>query len=111
MSLNSIDNEILNSLCSDYCEIVRQINELSEKKESLKKQIIAEMPSKREITTRFKVYKIQQLIVTTSLESAKALGCTIIKENVDKKALERLYEEGVDVPDVRLSEWVRVVEK
>lgn len=108
--MNPADHDILNSLCTDYYDTVKQIDALSERKEALKKQILAKMPNKRETTPRFKVYKIQKLIISTSLESAKALGCTIMKEDVDKKALERLYEEGVDIPDVRLSEWVRVVE-
>lgn len=33
-----------------------------------------------------------------------------MREDVDKKALQKLHEKGIDIPDIRLSEWVKITE-
>lgn len=97
-------------LCSEFRALSQQVEELTRKKELLKEQIISQMKEKTVSTARFKVTKIQQIIVKTDLESARSLKCTLVREDIDKEALRKLYLNGIQVPDIHHSEYIRITE-
>lgn len=98
----------LDALCAHYLDITRQIESLEAEKERIKKEILESTQKKQASTEHYRVTKVKQLIITTTLESAKQLGCTMLKEQVDKTAIRKLFREGVTIPDVREIEWVMV---
>ena len=98
----------LDTLCEEYKQLSQQIDQLTDRKAELNQQILTQLKEKNTVTTRYKILKYQRVNVKTSLESARALGCTVQIEEVDKEALRRLYDEGLPVPDIGTSECIRI---
>lgn len=105
------DLATIEDLCFEQRRIVKQIEELSKLKENLTDQILSLMTSDKVVTTNYKITKIRQISVKTSLDCARALGCTVMQEEIDKDALRKLYQKGVTVPDVKENEWIRIMAK
>ncbi len=104
------NNKILDDLCKEYRSISKEVEMLSARKKEITSQILALMTDKHASTSRYKVTKIQQLIVKTPIATARALNCVITKEEINKPALKKLYKEGVQIPDIHINEWVKVTE-
>ena len=92
----------------EYRNLTGQIDALSEKKSEVGNQILAQLKEKNTMTPRFKVSKFQRVTVRTSLESARVFGCVVQVEDIDKEALRRLYDEGIPVPNIQQSEYIRI---
>ena len=98
-------------LCKAHFEIARRIDVLTDQKEALKQRILTAMPTKIATTAQYKVTKVQQVLVKTNLECARSLGYTVMKEQVDKETIRRLYGEGISIPDVEQIEYIKITEK
>ena len=83
---------------------------LTEDKNELKRKVLHVMPEDKLSTAHFKLTRYTVVNVKTSLDSARALGCVITKEDVGKARLKRLHEEGVPVPDVQTTISLRLSE-
>jgi len=108
---NLSQNMDFEELCKAYLEITRKIDELTEQKDELKHRILAAMPTKTATTAQYKVTKVRQILVKTNLECARNLGYTVMREQVDKETIRKLYSEGVSIPDIEQIEYVKITEK
>ncbi|MBS0626154.1 MAG: hypothetical protein JSS32_08905 [Verrucomicrobia bacterium] len=98
----------LETLCAEYKVLMEQIDELTDRKTAVSQQILSQLKEKTTQTPHFKISKYQRVTVKTSIESARALGCTVQVEDIDKEALRRLYDEGLPVPNIHQNEYIRI---
>ncbi len=103
-------DEAFDRLCEEYRRISREVEMLAARKKEISSQILALMTGKHVATSLYKVTKIEQISVKTSIETARELNGIIIREEIDKPALKKLYKEGVDISDIHINEWVKVTE-
>jgi|GEM_PF-3384298 len=71
--------------------------------ERLKKEKVNGM-----VVSNYSISKVNRVSFTTSVSEAKELGATT--ETIDTKMLKILFNKGVDVPGVKISEYVSVRE-
>lgn len=111
MIANKGNMDELEMLCADHKKLSEEIDELTEKKNALREEILNRMTDSKMETEHFKILKVSMLQVKTPLESARALNCVVVKEEVDKDALKKLHREGVPVEGIAVTTSLRITSK
>jgi hypothetical protein len=101
----------MEQLIRQLVDLNNKIKELEEKKRVVMQEILVTMPGNRWESERFRVIKVQLCNIKTSLEDARSLGLTLIHEVPDKAAIKTRYFAGEKIPDVSVSQHVRVIPK
>lgn len=103
--------EIIETLCKEHREIMKQFQELTKRKEELNAKILSLLNHDKVETPFYKITKVKQLSVKTSMDDARHLGCMVVKEDINKEALKELHRQGLPVPGITINEWVLIKEK
>lgn len=95
-------NAFIEEKVAAYKEVVTQIKELEEKKQSLAAEILESFPV-GEKCVRLKdcqVKRYMRLSISTPLSIAKTLGVVKLQEVLDRQKIKELYSTGQEIPNV-----------
>lgn len=100
----------LETKIAKYVELRQQIEDLEQQKKTLVSEVLELLPSETPTVSipGYRIKRMSQLTIKTSLESAKQLGAVNLKEVVDKEKIKRLYKEGHNPPDVSEVHFIQV---
>ena len=91
-----------------YRKLVSQIAELEQKKQELRRDILAQMPSKTLSTAGHTVRCYDRLSIKTPIEEARRLQATKMEEVLDKDKLKALYQMGEPISGISLIQFLHV---
>lgn len=98
----------MEELIRTYYEIMKQIDELEEKKRELSAAILKQMQAKSMRVAGYIARKYSRLSIKLTIEEARTLDAIKMQETVDKDKIKALYHLGQPVKGVFEVEYLRV---
>jgi len=90
-------------------EISQHIEDLEEQKKALGVSILQQMKSKSLKVGPYVVRSCSRLSIAMSIEEARALNATKMKEVVDNEIVKDLYNRGTPVPGVKEINYIQIL--
>ena len=93
-----------------YVELRQQIEEMENQKKALVAEVLELIPKETPTASipGYRIKRASMLSIKTSLNSARQLGAVKMKEIVDKEKIKKLYQEGLNPPDVSELHFIQV---